>query len=514
MKILLIEDNPGDACLIQEMLKEEAYTLLGDVVECIHVSRLFEAINFLVRQTVDLVLVDLSLPDSLGLDTFKQLNNLIPQIPIIVLTVTENDSTGMSALQFGAQDYLAKQEITSHILWHSIRYAIERKRSELDLQESENRFRSAFNTAAIGMAIVSTEGRWLRVNRALCQIIGYSEEEMLQIDFQRLTYPDDLAEDLHFFNQMLRGEIDTYQMEKRYFHKQGHVVWIMLSVSCVRNANREMIYFVSQIQDISQRKHAEEYVRQHQLELAHVARINSMGELASALAHELNQPLAAIVNYTRGCIRRMENGQFKIEELLYAMRQAAQQAERAGEIIHRIKNFVRKGTLYYKEMNIMELIKGAIKWLDHEVREIGVTVRYELNDDLPTIECDQVQIEQVIINLIKNSLEAMQEAKTLKPTIIIKAHLLHERWVVVTVIDNGPGFPEEVAHRLLDPYVTTKAKGMGMGLSICRTIIEAHGGRLLASLNSEGGSSLQFMLPIESNQSNSLPEEAVSFTDL
>ena len=500
MKILLIEDNLGDAALIQEMLREATHAHIECLnIEFLHVVRLAQAMAIIAQHAIDLVLVDLSLPDSHGLETFKKLNSQIPQIPIIVLTGDGAEANGMAALQMGAQDYLTKSEVNSHTLLHSIRYAVERKRSELSLQESENRFRSAFNTAAIGMAIVSTEGRWLKVNRALCQSIGYTEEEMLQIDFQRLTHPDDLADDLNYFNQMLSGKIDTYQMEKRYFHKQGYVVWIMLCVSGVRNANREMLYFVSQIQDISQRKQAEEYLRQHQLELAHVARVNSMGELTSALAHELNQPLAAIVNYTRGCIRRMETSQYKVDELLYAMRQAALQAERAGEIIHRIKNFVRKGTLYYKKMNITELIKGAIKWLDHEIRDIGATVRYELDDSLPMVECDQIQMEQVIINLVKNSLEAMQDAKTLKPTITIRAHFGKEQGVVITVIDNGPGFPEEVANRLLDPYVTTKAKGMGMGLSICRTIIEAHGGRLLVALNSDGGSCLEFTLPVESN---------------
>jgi PAS domain S-box-containing protein len=267
IQVLMVEDNPGDARLLQLTLSEVTSAKFD--LTC--VDLLSSAMKSLSEQPFDAVLLDLSLPDSQGFDTFTKLHKRFPEVPIVVLSGLSDETLALRAVQEGAQDYLVKGQVNgADLISRSLRYAIERKRTQEALQESEERFRSAFDSAAIGMALVSLDGYWLQVNRALCEIIGYSEQELLATGCLQVTHPDDREKTWENMQQMLSKGVRARQLEKRYLHKLGHVVWVLLNISLVRNAPGEPLYFVNQIQDITIAKHQEEELKksEEQLRLA------------------------------------------------------------------------------------------------------------------------------------------------------------------------------------------------------------------------------------------------------
>jgi C4-dicarboxylate-specific signal transduction histidine kinase len=253
-------------------------------------------------------------------------------------------------------------------------------------------------------------------------------------------------------------------------------------------------------QELGKRRRAEQRARkqQHQLQLAEQDRLSAMEEMTSALAHELNQPLTTITNYVQGCIHRLNNGDYQKEQLITALQRASQQAERAGAILHRIKNFVRKNKLYYEPVNINDLIINIIALLQEMLQEANIQLQLKLNKKpLPELLLDKIQIEQVMLNILRNSIEALQSNTQLKRTLLVQSALnTVDNTIVIQVKDNGPGIAAENIKRLFDLYFTTKPNGMGIGLSICRTIVEAHGGNISAGNNPKGGAWFQIILPI------------------
>jgi C4-dicarboxylate-specific signal transduction histidine kinase len=249
--------------------------------------------------------------------------------------------------------------------------------------------------------------------------------------------------------------------------------------------------------DITDRKRAEEESRRRQEELAHVTRLSTMGEMATGLAHELNQPLAAIVNYTQGCMRRMRAGIGDPEELIGALEQATAQAGRASQIIRWLRDFTRKTVPRQNKADINEIIRDAEGFFQAEARQHQVSLRLELTDFLPPIRADVIQVEQVLLNLVRNGIEAMASVDTGKRILVIRTAMAGEA-LEIAVQDSGPGIFEKAADSIFNPFFTTKSQGMGMGLSISKSIIEAHGGRLWAESGPDGGAVFRFTLPVSS----------------
>jgi C4-dicarboxylate-specific signal transduction histidine kinase len=247
--------------------------------------------------------------------------------------------------------------------------------------------------------------------------------------------------------------------------------------------------------------------QKHQLELAQLDRINTMEEMSSTVAHELNQPLAAITNYVKGCIHRLNSGKYEVPEIITALQRTAQQAERAGAILHRIKSFVRKRQLFLEPVNIEELLSNIPNLLsDETLQESKIEIRILPSPEkLPTMLLDKIQLEQVLSNLLRNSIEALQDHGPQPRQLTIETALNTPQTLTITVRDNGPGIPPPFLPKLFDLYFTTKTSGMGVGLSICRTIIEAHGGHITANNNAEGGACFQMTLPVVSNNDNNVP---------
>lgn len=263
------------------------------------------------------------------------------------------------------------------------------------------------------------------------------------------------------------------------------------------SVDKDILQLVAQwIGEEIERQNTQDQARRHQDALAHVSRLGAMGQMASALAHELNQPLTALVNYTRGCIRRLEAGKDNAEVLAGAMEQAASEAERAAEIVRGLREFVRKDESQRTPIAINNAVYAVAGLAENEAREQGVVLELSLQEDLPAITADMIQIQQVMLNLIRNALESMADVNVKDKRLFVSALHPDDKNIEVVIRDTGCGFPQVPVEELFDPFFTTKVSGLGMGLSISRSIIEAHGGRLHAEPAQGGGSIFLFTLPV------------------
>ncbi|CAM4443229.1 MAG: Adaptive-response sensory-kinase SasA [Legionellaceae bacterium] len=496
MNVLLIEDTIEDAYLIKEMLFSQSYNNVS--IQFFHKNNLQQGLITLQEQTFDLILCDLDLPDSIGLETFQAIYQQVPDTPIIVLTGNDDENTALTAVKNGAQDYLNKNEVNSKILLRAMRYAIERKMTEIALRESEVRFRSIVETTHEWIWAVNKEGYYTYTNPSIKNILGYESTDIIGKHFFTFVHEKDIPKlKKNLFHVQYNQQMGWTNLICRRRHQNQNYRYLESNCVPIFGIKGEIVGYQGCDRDITERKLAESWLHKHQLELARAARLTSIGEMATTIAHELNQPLAAIANFCQGCIVKLENGNPNNEELLKVMKLAAIQSERAGEIIHRMKNFVRKGTLYYETADINKVIMKAVTLIDYEMREKMVNIHFDFTECLPLIDIDKLQIEQVIINLIRNASEAMEALPiTEKRNLTLQTNCINNHTITVTVKDEGPGFSEENGSQLFDIYFTTKTTGMGMGLSICRTIIEAHGGGINAKNNPDKGASFQFTLPI------------------
>jgi PAS domain S-box-containing protein len=249
--------------------------------------------------------------------------------------------------------------------------------------------------------------------------------------------------------------------------------------------------------DITDRMIMEEVNSRQMERLQQTSRLITMGEMASSLAHELNQPLAAIANYNMGCVNRLQANDYRREELLAAMQKASVQAERAGKIVRRVRDFVKKNEPKRGPVDIAEIIEEVIGFAETDVRKAGVRVAISVPADLPAAYADKIMIEQVILNLVKNGVEAMHDTPRGERELAISARANGKDFIEVNVADRGPGVPAGQSEWLFAPFYTTKPEGMGMGLNICRSIIEFHHGRLWTVANPGGGSVFSFTLPLD-----------------
>lgn len=290
-------------------------------------------------------------------------------------------------------------------------------------------------------------------------------------------------------------------------HTPDRRQWFQMRVTPFRENNPTR--FVVSHENITEIKRVEEELRANQSELAHVVRLSTLGELAAGIAHELNQPLAAISNYASGCVRRLQAmnlGQGG-ESVTEALDEIAQQANRAGEIIRRLRNFVRNADAHRSTINITDAVRESIALIEPDARRRGVTVEYDLLEEPPPIIGDSIQIQQVVMNLFRNAVEAitgvgMGDYSVAHPgsagTVRVSVVASDPQTVQVRVCDDGPGIHEEDIERVFQPFYTTKSSGLGLGLALCRSIIEAHGGELTARNNTDGGAEFIVALPMYS----------------
>jgi PAS domain S-box-containing protein len=336
----------------------------------------------------------------------------------------------------------------------------------------------------------------LEINDELCRILGYERSELLQKTWPEITHPDDLAADVAQFNRIMAGEIDGYSMEKRRIRKDGRVTDSIVAAKCLRCADGSVDYFVGLVLDTTERKRAEEALHKAQVELSHVTRVTTLGELAASIAHEINQPLGAIVNNANVCFR-LAAASGDQDDMCEALTDIVNDANRASTIIARIRAMTTRALLGKTSLQLRDVITDVLALARRELTERRIEVRTELPEDLPRVLGDRVQLQQVLLNLVMNGIEAMSgvvgERRVL--TIGVQQDELDGRPAVrITVQDLGSGIEPENMEHIFESFYSTKPQGMGMGLRISRSIVEAHGG-LWAAPNAGPGVTFFFALP-------------------
>jgi two-component system, LuxR family, sensor kinase FixL len=273
--------------------------------------------------------------------------------------------------------------------------------------------------------------------------------------------------------------------------KDGSTFPMELSVGEVNQDGRRL--FTGFVRDLTERQQTDRRLQELQEGLLHVSRLRSMGQMAAALAHELNQPLTATTNYVRAALRLLDAAEPNLPRVRQAMNLAAQQTVRSGEIIRRLRAFVARGEVTRRPESVAKLIEEASALALVGAKEHGIKVLIRIEAHLPKAEVDRVQIQQVLLNLIRNAVESMEGCDIRELTV---GTVAQDGAVLVSIADTGGGIPPEIEAKLFQPFVTTKPEGMGIGLSICRTIVEAHGGRLWVQPNAGTGSVFNFTLPV------------------
>lgn len=252
--------------------------------------------------------------------------------------------------------------------------------------------------------------------------------------------------------------------------------------------------------EINDREQAEEIARQHQERLAHVARINTVGEMASGLAHEINQPLAAIATYTQGCLHRLRKAGEDPEKLAPILEQIIVQAQRAATIVQHLRNFVTKGKPHREPTDITQVVRRAVSLVRGEILSNEIELDIIQDASLPLVFADAIQVEQVLLNLLRNAIDALTEVEG-RRELKIMLDCCENREISVAISDTGPGFSDDARDKLSSPFFSTKPEGMGLGLAISTTIIEDHGGRLSHEVNDAGGATFRFTLPTNGRRS-------------
>src|SRR6266508_2628031 len=378
------------------------------------------------------------------------------------------------------------------------REIIIKQQIENALRESEQRFRQMAENVKEAFWMTDAEfTRVIYVNPAYEEIWGLSCESLYADprSFLEVVHPDDRDRVNAALETQVRDKVFEEEEEFRVIHPDGSVRRIGDRALPILDQTGHVYRIVRVGRDITKRARSEERARQREAELAHVVRLGTMGEMAAFFAHEVTQPLSAIANYTRGCVRRLRAGIGNREELVAAMEQVYGQAERAGEIIRRLRSFARKQEPRLSIVNVNDLVQDVVSFVGAEARDKGITIRMELGDPMDPVMADRIQIEQVMLNLVRNAIESMNDNNSTRRELTVRTCMTTRTGVEVTVSDTGRGLAPDAAERVFEPFFTTKPNGMGMGLSISRSIIETHGGRLCATPAPEGGAVFTFSLP-------------------
>lgn len=369
------------------------------------------------------------------------------------------------------------------------------EQTERKLRESELRFHLLAENATDVISRHTPDGSFLYVSPASKSSIGFSPEDLIGKNIYKLIHHDDFAKIRKAFTRR-RENVNNKPIIYRIKRKEGEFRWFESNIRLIID---EQTRIINEIQlasrDVTDRI-LDKKARLRGQQLAHVFRLSSMEEMASGMAHEISQPLAAIINYTRGCVRHLENSDHDRDQLKNVMQKAVNQAERAGEIVQRLKNFFCKGQLIKTPCKMNNVIRETVSYIKNELTISQTKVDFSFDKNIPLMFIDKIQMQQVLMNLIQNAIEAMQQNHTKEKRIRIHTKKIHMDIIEVTINDTGPGFSKEIVNKVFMPFYTTKAHGRGMGLAICRSIIEAHGGQFTINPSQNNNSWIRFSLPI------------------
>lgn len=379
---------------------------------------------------------------------------------------------------------------------------IERKLAEERLRQaharvvrSEERWRSVFENSAVGVALTDLNGRFIATNPVFQKMLGYTEPELQQLTFLDITHEENIEQSRALIADLLSGKVQQFQIEKRYRHKDGQPVWVRNNVSLVPGGDQAAGFLMALSEDITQSKLSEEALAKARSDLTKVARVTSLGVLTASIAHEVNQPLSGIITNASTCLRMLSADPPNVDGARETVRRTIRDGNRASDVITRLRTLYSNKELFPEAMDLNEAAREVVALSLSEFARSGVMVRYELADELPLVVGDRIQLQQVILNLLRNAADAMSTIDDRPRDLLIRTERDEGNQVRLSVQDSGVGFTQQAADKIFEAFYTTKTDGMGIGLSISRSIIEAHQGRLWAAANDGSGSTFSFTIP-------------------
>jgi PAS domain S-box-containing protein len=387
-----------------------------------------------------------------------------------------------------------RDEVGNVVKWYAAGYDIEdRKRAEDALRRRTAQLADAqrlSRTGSVGLRVAAGEIAW---SDEAARIYGYEPDTKPSVEFvlQRV-HPDDIAIVHREIDRARQGE-QKFDFEHRLMMPDGTIKYAHVLAHLVKDEGGSD-EIVGALMDVTAAKQAQDALSKAQAELAHVTRVTSLGELAASIAHEVNQPLSAIITNGAAGLRWLGREPPVLDEVRSSMESIIGDAKRASEVIHKIRTFSKKTNPEMSRLCINDLVDEAVSLIRREAFEHRVTMRLELASGLPFVRGDRIQLQQVIFNVAINGVQAMAAVADRPRVLCIRTKLLEPDQVLVAVEDGGDGIEPENLNRLFSAFYTTKPNGLGMGLSICRSIIEAHGGRIWASRNADRGMTFQFTI--------------------
>ena len=387
------------------------------------------------------------------------------------------------------EEFIARVRLIGEVMAQ----ALVRKRSETALRASEERWRSIFETSMLAITIFDQDLHYIATNPAFRALLGYTDDELrlltpldITVDEERETAKARLAD-------LRQGKIDHYVVEKQYRRKDGKVIWAQASVARASQSGPQT--FIGTMIDITDSKRAKDSLLETQSELARVAQLTIVGQMAASIAHEITQPLTSIIVASDASLRWLAKKPPNLAEVRGCIKRIADAGHRATQVIDGIRSMFQKDSQKKELVDVNQLIREMLDLVHGEAQKKRIIVRRNLDDRMRPVLANRIQLQQVVLNLITNAIEAMVAVTDGRRVLQVTSKLSAPDDVLIAVEDTGPGVDPKDANRIFDPFFTTKSQGMGMGLSICRAIVEAHGGRLSIRSADDGGSAFEIALP-------------------
>ena len=493
LRILLLEDDPQDAMLIQELLETDHFVC---EINCVQTRAEFLA--GLRSGGIDLILADYQLPSFDGLSALELARSERHDLPFIFVSGMIGEETAVDALRIGATDYILKPRLARLVpaVQRALREARERAERRVAAEaarRSEKELLDVIEAIPTMAFITLADGGSVWVNRRWVEYTGLSVDSTSGGGWRSTVHPDDFDGHINKWQASIASG-EPFENEARHRSANGEYRWFLVRAVPLRDESGRIRKWYGTLTDIEDRKQAEkerERLRQLEADLAYMNREMTMGELAASLAHELKQPMAAAANDANACMQWLCRDAPDLTEACEAASATIADVTHAAEIIDRVRSLYRRGTPLLEPVQLNEIVREMTVLLTETANRGSISLRTALDPGLPATTADRVLLQQVLMNLMINGIEAMRGTGG-ELTVTSKRN--DDGQLLISVTDSGTGLPDD-SERIFEAFFTTKPQGTGMGLSISRRIVESHGGRLWASRNTGGGATFQFVLP-------------------
>jgi len=499
VRVLLVEDNPGDARLIQEFLSDAEVTSFQIEV----VKRLSDSLEALSGRRFDVVLLDLSLPDSSGLETLAKVLSNTQHVAIIVLTGLSDEGLALEAMRKGAQDYLVKDHVDEHLLSRAIRYAIERKRTEEALRESEEKYRTILESIEDGYYEVDIAGDFTFFNDSMCRILGYTKDELMGMNNRQCSDKQTAKKVYQFFNKTYNTGKPSKLFDCEFIKKNGTKRYVETSVLLMKDSEAQPIGFRGIVRDISSRKKVEKEQKRLETQLQRAEKMEAIGTLAGGVAHDLNNVLSGIVSYPDLLLMQLPEDS-PLRNPIFTIQKSGQ---KAAAIVQDLLTLARRGVSVTEAVNLNNTVTEYLISPEYEtLKEFHpvVTFKKDLKEDLLYVLGSPVHLSKTIMNLVSNAAEAMPEGgeilistenRYIDKPIRGYENVKEGYYVTLTVSDTGTGISKEDMEKIFEPFYTKKKmgrSGTGLGMAVVWGTVKDHKGYI--DVQSAEGKGTTFIL--------------------